>query len=380
MSQRAQLLGRSGRPAVRARQRPSAPRHRTLSDMKIPSQSARANILFAFAVGVLLAMCWILRHTLLLIYLSIVFAVVFAPLVRWIERRHIGKWHPPTGVAVLVLVVVVFLALVGGGVLLISRVAGDLQNFTSDLPHQLNALRDRVSDLPFGRRIAPMMNPAALQARLTDALKLAAGSLLAISGAVKDLFLLLILTAYFIIDARRSFEWVMSLIGPEERSRLEETLRRAAARMQRWLAGQSMLMLILASLSFLVFWLLGIRYFFALALLAGAANFVPIIGPVVSFVVAAVVAAIDSWTKLIGVVVFYVLYQQLENSILTPRIMKSTVELPAISVVLALAIGGTLAGIGGAIIAVPTAALIATVINEYFRDKAAPDMRRSQVG
>jgi predicted PurR-regulated permease PerM len=114
--------------------------------------------------------------------------------------------------------------------------------------------------------------------------------------------------------------------------------------------------------------------------LAGIANFVPIIGPVVSFVVAAVVAAIDSWTKLIGVIVFYLVYQQLENSILTPRIMKSTVELPAISIVLALAIGGTLAGIGGAIIAVPTAALIATVINEYVRDKAAGDMRRSQVG
>jgi predicted PurR-regulated permease PerM len=71
----------------------------------------------------------------------------------------------------------------------------------------------------------------------------------------------------------------------------------------------------------------------------------------------------DSWMKLLGVIVFYLVYQQIENSYLTPHIMKSTVELPAVSVIVALA------GIPGAIIAVPTAALIATIVDEYVEDK-----------
>ncbi|HEX8926455.1 MAG TPA: AI-2E family transporter, partial [Terriglobales bacterium] len=123
-------------------------------------------------------------------------------------------------------------------------------------------------------------------------------------------------------------------------------------------------------------WALGIRYFYALALFAALANFVPILGPIVTVILAGAVAAMDSWMKLLGVIVFYLVYQQIENSYLTPHIMKSTVELPAVSVIVALAIGGALAGIPGAMIAVPTAALIATIVSEYLEDENAQQSDR----
>jgi predicted PurR-regulated permease PerM len=74
---------------------------------------------------------------------------------------------------------------------------------------------------------------------------------------------------------------------------------------------------------------------------------------------------------MLGVLIFYLVYQQVENSYLTPRIMKSSVGLPAVAVIVALAIGGELAGILGAIVAVPTAALVSTVVNEYIVDRAS---------
>jgi predicted PurR-regulated permease PerM len=72
------------------------------------------------------------------------------------------------------------------------------------------------------------------------------------------------------------------------------------------------------------------------------------------------------------VIVFFVAYQQLESAYLTPRIMKTTVDLPALAVIIALAMGGTLAGVLGALIAVPSAALAAVLIDEYLVKKEQP--------
>ena len=89
------------------------------------------------------------------------------------------------------------------------------------------------------------------------------------------------------------------------------------------------------------------------------------LGPIATVVLAAAVAALDSWTKVLGVFIFYLIYQQVENAYLTPRIMKEAVDLPGIAVIVALTIGGEMAGLLGAIVAVPTAALVATILNEY---------------
>jgi predicted PurR-regulated permease PerM len=312
-----------------------------------------------------------IRDTVMLIYLSIVFAVVFTPVVNWVQRFHVRGRHPSKGVAVVALIAFVIVALVGFGFVIVPSVIGDIQNFMHEFPKHLDAMRERAAKLPLGQRLASEINPGNIESRVASILKPVVTSVLKATGLVANIALLIVMTAYFIVDGERSFRWSMSLVPREHRSRLANTLKLAAARMQKWLIGQAILMLILGSLSFVVFWALGIRYFLALALFAGLANFVPILGPIATVVLAGAVAAMDSWMKLVGVLVFYFAYQQVESAYLTPYIMKNTVELPAVSVILALAIGGALAGVPGAIIAVPTAALVATIVNEYFKDDSA---------
>jgi predicted PurR-regulated permease PerM len=140
-------------------------------------------------------------------------------------------------------------------------------------------------------------------------------------------------------------------------------------RAQKWLSGQVLLMLILGSSSALVFGLLHVNYFYALAVFAGLANFVPVLGPIATVILAGFVAALDSWMKVLGVLIFYLVYQQVENAYLTPRIMEAKVDLPAVAVVVALAIGGALAGVLGALVAVPSAAILATVVDRYLVKK-----------
>jgi predicted PurR-regulated permease PerM len=142
-------------------------------------------------------------------------------------------------------------------------------------------------------------------------------------------------------------------------------MMKAERKIRHWLVGQGALMAILGISASIAFRLMHVKYSLFLGILAGLLNIVPFAGPVMSFAVSSTVAALDSWAKLFGVVAFYFLYQQIENAILIPRIMKYSVDLPALTVIISLIIGGAIAGVLGALIAVPTAGIIGVVLDEY---------------
>ena len=83
------------------------------------------------------------------------------------------------------------------------------------------------------------------------------------------------------------------------------------------------------------------------------------------------VAAIDSWGRVAGVAVFYLIYLQIENSFLTPRIMKNSVNLPGLAILIALLLGSALEGVLGAMVSIPTAVLVAVLLDEYLVHKDA---------
>jgi predicted PurR-regulated permease PerM len=149
------------------------------------------------------------------------------------------------------------------------------------------------------------------------------------------------------------------------------TLRRAEVRMGRWLVGQGSLMLILGVSSTIVYLSLHIRYAYALGVLTGLLNIIPIVGAAVCIGLALLVAAIDSWGRVVGVAIFYLIYLQVENSYLTPRIMKSRVGLPGLAILVALLLGSAFAGALGALVSVPTAVLVAELLDEYVVHKDA---------
>ena len=250
-------------------------------------------------------------------------------------------------------------------ILALPPIIQDSQGLAADLPLRIERLQSKLRELPFGNAVADKLQPANLG---QYAGKLTQGVLSAfqgVAGGIRSLLTVALLTAYFILDGSRGFKWLLSMVPRQQRGRLDQTLHRAAARAQRWLLGQAILMLILGSSSALVLGLLGIHYSYALALFAGLANFVPVLGPIVTVILAGSVALVDSVTKLIGVLIFYAVYQQVENAFLTPRIMKHSVELSPVAVVVALAVGAEAAGVLGAMIAVPTAAIISTLADEY---------------
>jgi predicted PurR-regulated permease PerM len=321
----------------------------------------RHDIVFTIALLLGLAAAWTIRDVLLLVYVSALFAVVLSPAIELIRRIQIGQRRPGRGAAILILILVGLAVVAGIALLIVPPVYRELRAFAADLPRRTTALMERMHDLPFGFNF----DPAVLEEHAAQTVGGAFGVFRSISGGVVGAFTCVILTAYFIVDGERAFHWIMSMIPTAHRPHIEATVVRAERRVRHWLVGQGALMLILGSLAAIVFGLMRIKYFYALAVIAGALNLVPVIGPLTALVLAAIVAAFDSWAKLAGVLLFFAIYQQFETAVLTPRIMKISVDLPPLAVIIALLIGGALAGVLGALIAVPTAALVAVLADEY---------------
>jgi predicted PurR-regulated permease PerM len=110
---------------------------------------------------------------------------------------------------------------------------------------------------------------------------------------------------------------------------------------------------------------LHLKYFYILAMFAGIADIIPIAGPISALVIAGSVAAMDSPEKMVGVIIFHAVYGQFEAAFLSPRIMRSTLKLSPLTVIIALSLGGSLAGVIGALVSVPTAALVMVLADEY---------------
>jgi predicted PurR-regulated permease PerM len=337
------------------------------------TRSTRGNVVFAFAIALALATAYLMRQILLLLYVSALFAVVLSPIIRAITRIHVGKWHPGRGLAILLLLLSLAAAAALFFAFALPPVLRDVQSLVSELPTRGPQLLDQLHRVPF----VSHLNLSGINSKLQGfASNFAEYLLLSLSGwasKLADLLAVLFLTVYFMLEGDEAYHWVLSFFPKHTRERLNKTLLRADARMGKWLVGQGGLMLILGLCSLIVFVLLKIRYAYALAVLMGVLNIIPIVGAMVSMALVLLAAATDSWEKVAGVAIFYAIYAQVETSYLTPRIMKSSVDLSALGVLVALLMGSKLAGVVGAMIAVPTAVLVSVLIQEYLVQHDEPE-------
>jgi predicted PurR-regulated permease PerM len=286
---------------------------------------------------------------------------------------RIGKYSPSRPVAIVALVFSVFSALTVFLYVALPPVAKDIQHFATDLPPRIPAIIAKLKHLP----MADKFGVDSLAAKSEAALAATAQYIFATAplwlGHFLDLITAFILCIYFMLEGDAVYYYLLSFVPEGSRDRLAKTLVVGEARMSSWLIGQLALMLILGVCSTIVFGILHVKYFVLLGVLMGLLNIIPIAGGLITIVLAAGVAATDSWTKMAGVLIFYVIYLQIENGFLTPRIMRSRVNLLGLSVIVALLVGSDLAGIVGALVAIPTAALIAVIIDEYFVQQDAAE-------
>lgn len=327
--------------------------------------AVRGHILFTVVVLLLLGLAWKLTKELEILYVSALFAVVLMPIVNSISKLNIRGYHPSRPISILILLVGVGLAFTLFFTFGLPPVLRDLREFTTELPQRIPAIVAKIKKIPMADRIGI----ESVAQRTEGALSATAGylftSLPAWLSHVFDILTAIFLCVYFMLEGEYAYRFFLSLFRREHRARLNRTLLKADVKMSKWLLGQGLLMLILGISSLVVFGILHVRYFLLLGVLMGLFNIIPVAGGIITIFLAAIVAALDSWTKMAGVFIFYAIYLNVENGFLIPRIMRSSVNLMGLTVLVSLLIGTALAGIVGALVAVPTAALITVLLEEY---------------
>lgn len=335
-------------------------------------RSIRRHILFTVAIICALGIAWKLLHVIEIIYVSALFAVVLMPVVQRISTCQIRGWSLPRPAAIGLLLTTVALLLTAFFIIGLPPVLRDMRQFSNDLPVRIPIVVAKIKHLP-------MADKFGLDDSLTDKIQSILGSTTTFliasfpkwAARIVDIGAAFFLCIYFMLEGEHAYAYLLAFFRPKSRERLAATLQIAEQRMSKWLLGQGALMLILGVCSTIAFYLLHVRYFFLLGVLMGLFNIIPVAGGIITILLAGGVAALDSWQKMAGVFIFYFFYVQIENGYLTPRIMRTSVDLMGLSVLVALLVGSALAGVTGALVAVPTAALVAVLMDEYMVQKDA---------
>jgi predicted PurR-regulated permease PerM len=336
-----------------------------MTGVALNARTLRSDIIFAFGLALACLVALQIRDVLMLLYVSALFAVVLSPIVQKVSEVHVRGWRPFKGSAILFLLVMAAAFMVAFGFLALPPVIKDMQQFGREMPQRLPAVIDKLKALPF----ADQLNTDDLTAKAQDfASRAVTYVLLSIrdwAAGFANFAMGLILTIYFMLEGNETYRWFLSFFPLESRDRLDKTLRRAELRMGKWLFAQGALMILLGLCSTTVYMALNVRYAYALGVLTGLMNIIPVLGAAICIALALLVAALDSWGRVLGIAIFYLVYLQVENSYLTPRIMKNSVDLPGLAILVALLLGAGLGGVVGAMVSVPTAVLVSVLVDEY---------------
>jgi predicted PurR-regulated permease PerM len=313
-----------------------------------------------------------LSDVLVILMFSIVVASAIGPFAGWFQSRGI-----PRVFAVLFLYLMVAAGIIIISSLVLPSLATEVSQLTayvpriaSDLAGTLDTVQQGAPQyLDFVGEIQNILETLSgyLQQFSQSSLNLAVG---AFGGIVT--FVAVVVISFYLAVMKDGVDSFLQAVVPE---RYEEYVvglwKRTEVKVGYWLQGQLLLALIIGLLSYVGLSLLDVRFALVLALIAMVLELVPVAGPILAAIPAITVAFIQSPVLGFWVFLLYVGIQQFESHVLTPLVMKKTVGLNPVVVILAILIGGKLAGIAGMILGIPVAVIIVEILDDMARLKSS---------
>jgi predicted PurR-regulated permease PerM len=305
---------------------------------------------------------------LVLVLVSLILALGFQPSVVWLERRGLSRGRA-VGLGLLAGAILIgaFLALVLPGVIRqvveLARAAPEYieratreSGFLADVNERFD-LEARIQDLG------------------SEAPETVLGLVGSFAGLVINSLTVLVLTIYFTVNLPRMRAGVARLLGRQDREEFEGIYDQSIRRVGGYVQGNLLISAIAGITSFVALLIIGVPFAAALAFLVAILDLIPSIGATLGAAMAAVVAAFAGLPEFIATVAFFIVYQQVENYVIQPRVMGRTVETSMGVVILAVLIGGALLGVVGALLAIPTAAIIKVVFDELVLEERLEQVR-----
>jgi predicted PurR-regulated permease PerM len=338
----------------------------TPPDRLRPAVLVRSGALVALGAAATLVGLYALytvRAILVRILIALFIAVSLDPAVRLLTRRGMRR-----GWAVTLIFVLAFGLAAAFLLSVIPPLVTQGRNLIDDLPGYLGRLQDRSSQF---RQLDDRYNISEQLQGLAGTLPSRLGSGLLgftsrVFGAVFNSLTILVFTVYFMADMPRIRTGVVRLFPMDRRPHARRVVDLVVDKVGGYMIGNIIISLIAGVASYIAFALLGVPFAVPLAFLIAIFDLIPMIGATLGAVLGVSVALFttDLWPTTILVAAFFVAYQQLENYLIAPRVLKTTVELGAAAVLIAGLIGATVLGLVGALMAIPVAAAFNVLLNE----------------
>ena len=357
----------------------------------LASVSLRTVALAALVVvGIVLLFAFVIRfHLILFLFLvALIVATVTRPAVDWLARRGV---RPQIGVILVYLGVLAVVALFI--VLVAPLIIGQLDAVMQLLPtlyanarEALTSTNNRlVQRLALGLPERFVMPGSAVTPSTTEEGLPSFGPAWAlVKSAGRGGFVVIAILAlafYWVTEGELLTRRALIFVQADRREQVRAVWAEMEGKIGGFFRGQLILMGIVAAMSALGYFVVGMPYALGLALIAGACEAIPMIGPILGMIPAALVAISLAPDKLLAVVLIGVIVQLLENNLLVPRIMDQSVGINPIVTILAFAAFGALFGFAGALLAIPLAAMVQIVVYRLLLlRRRAPDVSRSRIG
>jgi predicted PurR-regulated permease PerM len=308
-------------------------------------------IIFTILILLALQFLWLVKDLIFLFLICFILASALNPTITRLERYKISR------VIAILLVYLVALSVFSYSLatiipILIDQTAGLIQALPSALEN-IKFFGTSATNLSSQLKILETI-PADI-----------AKTLIGLFSNLLSAIVMLVLTFYLLLERKNFPKYARALFGPRGQSLFLKTITRLELRLHSWVSGELVLMTIIGVLSYLGYYILGLNYCLPLALIAGLMEIIPNIGPIFSTIIALIVALNVSPLTALLTVIWGIIIQQIENSLITPRIMKAKLGLHPIITIMVITIGAKIAGVIGALLAVPIYLTLATVIEAY---------------
>jgi predicted PurR-regulated permease PerM len=330
----------------------------------------------AIVVGTIAYAIWVLHSLVLLVLTAIVIASAIEPGVVFLVRYKIHRVA-----AVILMYLTVFGSLFSALFFFLPPILQDAQGMVSTIPQYVEnfALPTTFSDFTHlgtgaegakGKESSLMDSLFSLQPAFTYSTQGALKILAAFFGGIFSFVLIAVLSFYFAIQETGVEQFLRLVIPPQHEEYVVSLWLRARIKIGLWMQGQMLSSLIGGVLAYLGLLILGVPYALTLSLFTAAAMLVPIFGSFLSAIPAVAIAFSAEGTTLALIVAgLYFIINQFEAHIIHPLVVNKVVGIPPLLVILALIVGGELAGFLGVLLAIPFAAALREFISDYDKEK-----------
>ena len=325
-----------------------------------------------FLVGLLGGLGIILAYTiflgvrnaasiLVLIFIALFLAIGLNPAVA-----RLRKWGVPRGGAVAIVALTVIGLLGGGIVALIPPLVSQTTQLVQNVPDYIQSLQrnQTINDLVQRYDIVGKVQSALDAGTVGNAVGGVVGGARLLFGTIFNLLTVLVLTIYFMAAFDRIREGAYSLIPASRRTRVRLLTDEILTKVGAYMVGALMIAVVAGASTFVLGLILGLGYPFALAVVVAVCDLIPQIGATLGAVIVSLVGFASSLTDGLVCIVFFIVYQQIENYLIYPSVMRRSVKVSDLAAVVAALLGVALFGVVGALVAIPMVAAIQLIMRE----------------